>query len=325
MKPRLLGIGWVAVTVLFLALLASCVSKWTSLSTEVVRVRTERQRLTSEIQLREQQLVAEMRRNSELLNEMQWTSSGGDPSTFLGRMAALAREKRMKVTAIGPLERQTSPQFTKSWHTIQVQAPYREIRELAMRVEQDRGILEDVRLEAVPAPAGQAAGPTGAAPPPREDVQARFRMTALELSPQAKLVIDRAVAASGSSSQVGPKSALALPVPTMVAQGGPTGRDPFTFLFSPPSARTAPGPATHAAADPGPPSVPLDVKGIVSFPEGYLAIVNNQIVKVGDTVSGHRVERITEDSVTLLESGATAARTVNLPDLAPTAPAAPRR
>jgi hypothetical protein len=66
------------------------------------------------------------------------------------------------------------------------------------------------------------------------------------------------------------------------------------------------------------------VKGIVAFPGGFLAIVNNQIVKVGDTVSGHRVERISDKSVTLREPGG-APRAIELPELVSPLPAAPRR
>ena len=128
MKSRLVAIAWIVVAFLFVVLLLAEYSRWRSLATEGVRARAERQQLAAEIQLREQQLVGEMRKHSALLQEMQWTSSGADPSTFLARMADLAKEKRMKVMGIGPLEKQSSAQFTKTWHTIQVQAPYREIR-----------------------------------------------------------------------------------------------------------------------------------------------------------------------------------------------------
>jgi hypothetical protein len=84
-------------------------------------------------------------------------------------------------------------------------------------------------------------------------------------------------------------------------------------------------PPTAGSTGPKPPPAALELKGIVSFPNGFLAIVNNQIVKVGDTVSGHRVERITEHAVTLREPGATTPRTIELPEIAPAAPAAPRR
>jgi len=259
-----------------------------------------------------------MRKHSTLVQEMQWTAAGGDPSAFLTRLAELAREKRMMVMAIGPLERQSAPQFTKSWHSIQVRAPYREIRELAARVEQERGILEDVRLEA--ARADQRPGSEDE--PRRDDVLARFRLTSLELSAQAKQMVERTRAASGGPPKAAPAPSLALPVPTTGAPPGASGRDPFTFLTPP----APPRPPTAAGPGPEPVRADLDLKGIVSFPDGFLAIVNNQIVKVGDTVSGHRVEQITENSVTLREPGAATARTVDLPEMAPAAaPPAPRR
>lgn len=316
MRLRGLAVAWVVVAVAFLLLLGLEISNWRSLTTEGERAVSERRRLTGEIQLREQQLVAEMRKQSAVLQEMQWSSAGGDPSAFLTRLAELAQEKKMKVIAIGPLERQATPQFSKSSHTIQIQAPYREIRELAARVEQEKGILEEVRLDAAPAGVSVAGAP--GASPPSDEVQARFKMTVLELSEQAKQVIERAVAASGGTAQATPGPPLTLPVPTKVAQALPLGRDPFSFVTPP---RPAVVPVEAGAEKP---VVPLDVKGIVAFPGGFLAIVNNQIVKVGDTVSGHRVERISDKSVTLREPGG-APRAIELPELVSPPPAAPRR
>jgi len=316
-RLRGLAIGWTVVAVVFLVLVLFEVAKWRSLVTEAARAGAERQRLTAEIQLREQQLVAEMRRHATLLRELQWTTPGGDPSAFLTRLAELARERRMKVMGIGPLESQATPQFTKSWHSIDIRGPYREIRELAARVERDRGILEDFRLEAVPASPGGSS--------PADDVQARFRMAALELSAQARQIVERAQAASGGSAPGTPGTPLALSVPTRPAPSGSPGRDPFVFLSSPGApARPPSGQAAGPAPSPPKPEVPLEVRGIVAFPDGFLAIVNNQIVKVGDTVSGHRVERITEGSVILREPG-TNARTIELPDVLGPAPAPPRR
>ena len=108
MRPRVLAVTWVLVAVVFLALLIFEFSKRRALSTEVARAGAERQRLTAEIQIKEGQLVSEMRKHSALVQEMQWTASGADPSAFLTRLAELAREKRMMVMAIGPLERQST-------------------------------------------------------------------------------------------------------------------------------------------------------------------------------------------------------------------------
>lgn len=310
MRPRWLAIAWIAVGVVFVILVLVELSNWRSLFTEHARAAAERQRLSAEIRLKQEQLVSEMRQHSALLQEMHWSSIGGDPSTFLTRLAELAKEKRMKIMAVGPLERQTTPQFNKSWHTVQVQGPFGEIRELATRVEQERGILEDVHLEATPTPAGSPAIPAAAA----NEIQARFKLTVLELSAQAKAITERTLASQGSGG-----SRLALSVPTRVAPGGAITRDPFAFVIAPVST----GPPAASTAEEARPR--LEVKGIVSFPGGLLAIVNNQIVKEGDTVSGYRVERITQSSVTLRQPGAGGPETIQLPDLTSPVPSVPRR
>jgi len=309
MTPRTIGVCWILLVVLFVLLLGLEFSKWRSITTEAALAASERQRLTTEIQNRERQLVAEMQKSAGLVQNIQWTSTSGDPSAFLTRLADLAREKRMTVLAVGPLERKASPQFTKSWHSVQVRAPYREVQELASRIEQDRGVLEDVHVE--PAP-GQPENLTGGG-----EVQARFKLTALELSPQAKLIIERTLAASSGSGKSSAAAPMGLPVPSSPQGTSTSGRDPFVFL-TPPTPPARPGAQTAAA-----PLPEVGLGGIVSFPDGFLAIINNQIVKVGDTVNGYRVERITDHSVTLSLPG-TAPRTIELPEMAP-APAPPRR
>lgn len=328
MSERTLGIAWVVAGLAFVLLLGFEYSRWSSLRSEAERVGQQRQTLTQAIRTAEEQIVAEMRANTGLLQEMQWTSSGGDPSAFLNRVAELVREKRLRVLAIGNLERQTTPQFNKTWHTIQVVAPYRELRELAGRVEGEKGILEDMRI-ALPQDQGQPG--RGA----RDEVQAAFKMTALELTADAKRVLDRALAASGGVTPPAAGAPLALPVPTRLTEPVPPGRDPFQFGAAPvvvatgPRGRPAGGPAPGAGparpAGDDKPEVPLEVSGIVAFPGGFLAIVNNQIVKVGDAVAGHRVERISEAAVVLRAPGARP-RTVPLKDLtaAPAPPGARR-
>jgi hypothetical protein len=336
MKGRGRIVAWGVVALVLVIGLVYEMGKWRALATEGARAAAERERLTKEIRSKEEQIVHEMRTNAALLQEMQWTSSGGDPSAFLTRFADLVAEKRMRITAIGALERAGTAQFNKSWHTVTVVAPFREVRELASRVEAEKGILEDMVLEIAKdqAPAARSAS----AP---EEVQARFKMTALELTPDARKVFERSLAAAGPGGQSPAPAApsLALPVPARVADPTST-RDPFEFGQTLPrtaAARPAPGgrpaatgatagkaPASPDAAKADKPEVAFELRGIVSFPGGYLAIVNNQIVKVGDTVTGHRVERITDNSVALRNpDGGT--RTVTLPDLVGGAPTAPRR
>ena len=304
MTRRALLVAWVAVALVFLVLLAYELAQWRALSSEGMRAADERRRLTDEIRLREEQMAAELRARAPVLGEMRWTAGAADPGTFLTRLAELAGDKRVKVVAVGPLERQITPQWEKSWHAIQVVAPYREIRELAARIEGERGILEEIRLEPVPVPL-LPAGRSGA--PPVDEVHARFRMTALELSAPSKRLAERALGAGSAA----PRSA-----PTPLA---PLARDPFTFVAArPPLAPATPAPRADT------PLAPLALSAIVGFPGGYLAIVNNQVVKIGDVVSGHEVVAITDSTVSLREPGAPT-RTLQLPELGAAPPAAPRR
>ena len=304
MTRRALLVAWVAVALVFLVLLAYELAQWRALSSEGMRAAEERRRLTDEIRVREDQMAAELRARAPVLGDMRWTA-GADPGTFLTRLAEVAGDKRVKVVAVGPLERQVTPQWEKSWHAIQVVAPYREIRELAGRIEGERGILEDVRLEPALAPLPPAGRP--GAPPPVDEVQARFRMTALELSAPSKRLAERALGAG---------SAAARSAPTPSA---PLARDPFTFAV----ARLA-APLAQPAPRVDTPLAPLALSAIVGFPGGYLAIVNNQVVKTGDVVSGHEVVAITDSSVALREPGAPT-RTLQLPELGAAPPVAPRR
>ena len=305
MTRSVLLAAWVAVTLVFLVLLAYELAQWRALSSEGVRAADERRRLIDEIRLREEQMAAELRARAPALGEMRWMAGAADPGTFLTRLSEVAGDKRVKVVAVGPLERQVTPQWEKSWHAIQVVAPYREIRELAARIEGERGVLEDVRLEPAPAPLPPAGRP--GVPPPIDEVHARFRMTALELSAPSKRLAERALGAGSGA----PRS-----VPTPPA---PLARDPFTLVAArAPAAPAPPAPRVEA------PLAPLALSAIVGFPGGYLAIVNNQVVKTGDVVSGHEVVAITDSAVSLREPGAPT-RTLPLPELGAAPPVAPRR
>ena len=317
MRGRPLALLWFIVIGLLILLNLVAFYEWRSLAGRGARVTAQRTGLGNEIQVKEGEIVALMRGNAGLLQEMQWTSSGTEPAAFLTRLGELARERRMKVIGIGPLERTSTAQFTKSWHTIQVVAPYRELRELAARVEAEKGILEDV---SVMVPRAGGARP--------DEIEARFKMTALELTPDARKVFDRAVTAAGAGPQAAsPGGSLALPLPTE-AGGAPPARDPFAFVAGtrhPLAPAGAPGAGGPGAPPPVEGSRPdMEVKGIFGFPGGFLAIVNNQIVKAGDTIAGYRVDRITEDSVFLRERGG-ASRVVTLPPLSTAPPGAPRR
>jgi hypothetical protein len=321
-RGRPLALAWVGVAVVVAIFIGVALAQWRSLVSRGQRAATERVLLANEIRAKEEEIVSFMRANVGLLHEMQWTSAGGDPAAFLTRLADLAREKRMKVIGIGPLERSATAQFNKSWHSIQIVGPYRELRDLAGRVEAEKGILEDVTVIAV-----RDGGRAGA--PRADEIEARFKMTALELTPDARKVFERAMASSGGAAAGAPSPSLALPLPAAPAEVGSEARDPFAMT----AAMRRPGPTGGGTPSTGvspagtgtePGRAAIELKGIVGFPGGFLAIVNNQIVKTGDTVLGNRVERIAEDAVVFREPGG-GTRRVTLPGLADGPPGGPRR
>src|SRR5258707_302309 len=90
-----------------------------------------------------------------------------------------------------------------------------------------------------------SAGRPGA-PPPVDEVNARFRMTALELSAPSKRLAERALDAGSGA----PRSAPTPPAPLT--------RDPFTFVVRPPAV-ALPAPRVEA------PPAPLALSAIGGF------------------------------------------------------------
>jgi hypothetical protein len=312
MKERDLAIAWIALAVVFLLALAWEFKTWRSVSTQATEVAAELTRIGSEINQREQELVREARANAGLLQEMSWTATGGDPTAFMRRVADLAQGSQLKVTAIGSIERQSTPQFTKSWHSIDISGPYHELKGLAARVENERGILENISLTEAPKETREAARPREGqrlGPGGETEVQAKFRITSMELTPATRDILNRASQASGIQLTPAPPpsgTAPGLPVPATPGAGTPAARDPFVYGV-PPTTRPTVASSTKGEG--------LDLQGIVGFPGGYLAIVDNTIVRVGDKVRGHRVEDITERGVLLRQPNG-APRRLTLPDIA---------
>jgi hypothetical protein len=224
-------------------------------------------------------------------------------------VAELTQGSRLKVLAVGPLEQQATAQFSKSWHALTVQGPFQDLVELAARVENERGTLDNVAIEAQAAQAAARQQP-GQAPQPRvsPEVLAKFRVTALQLTQQARMIIEDAAKPSGVSlTPPTPSTGLSLPVPSPTSQT----RDPFAF--GAPVERPRPAEGTRLAEGSVPRAV-FDLQGIVAFPGGHLAILNNQIVRTGEKMADYTIERITDTAVLLRQSDGTP-RQISLPDI----------
>jgi hypothetical protein len=305
-RERELAILWIVLAVVFIGGLFGLLQYSGSLRSSGAQAAAEVARLRAAIEQKQREILTEMKSNASTLQEMSWTGTTGDPVAFLSRVAELTQGSRLKVLAVGPLEQQATPQFSKSWHALTVQGPFQDLVDLAGRVESERGTLDNVSVEAQASPptSETPAGQPGQPPPPRvsPEVQARFRVTALQLTQQARKIIEDAAKASGVSLvQQAPLTGLLLPVPSPASEF----RDPFAF--------GAPVDRTRQAESSIPRAV-FDLQGIVGFPGGHLAILNNQIVRTGEKMAGYTVEHIT-DTVVLLRQPDGTPRRLSLPEI----------
>lgn len=303
MRERELAVLWIVLGVVFVGGLIGLLQYSRSLRTSGAQAASEVARLRTAIEQKQKEILNEMKSNAAMLQEMSWTGTTGDPVAFLSRVAELAQGTRLKVLAVGPLEQQATPQFSKSWHALTVQGPFQDLVDMAGRVESERGTLDNVAIEAQAAPAPAAQQPGQPAPPRvNPEVQARFRVTALQLTQQARKIIEDAAKASGVTlAPSAQTTGLSLPVPSAASES----RDPFTFGTPVGQPRQALSSVPRAA---------FDLQGIVGFPGGHLAILNNQIVKTGEKVAGYTVEHITDAAVLLRQPDGTPRR-LSLPEI----------
>ncbi len=304
MKGRALTVGWVGMVLVVLAALVWTVAQTISLGRLGATADVQRAGLTRELEASRQNIQAELVANADLLKDIRWSPDRATAADVLRRLADLARGGQAKVLAIAPLEQEPAARYRKSSHRIDMTASFRELLDLVTRVEREGGILEDVVLETPQAKPGQETGSDG--------VRAQFRLTTIEPSDDTRRIMERVVAATAKSSRSPLAAALTLPLEVRAETTLLPLRDPFKLAEAP----RRRGPAIAVAPAPEPPIVPVSVKGIMKFPGGALAIVDDQVVKVGDVVNGRRVEQIVDGRIVLGEPGG-GSRSILLPGFAP--------
>jgi len=303
-KGRALTVGWVGMVLVVLAALVWTVAQTISLGRLGATADVQRAGLTRELEASRQNIQAELVANADLLKDIRWSPDRATAADVLRRLADLARGGQAKVLAIAPLEQEPAARYRKSSHRIDMTASFSELFDLATRVEREGGILEDVVLEVPQRTPGEGAG--------RDTVRAQFRLTTIEPSDDTRRIMERVLAATAKSSRSPLAVALTLPLEVPAETTLHPLRDPFKFAEAP--RRT--GPAIAVAPAP-PPVAPVLVKGIMKFPGGALAIVDDRVIKVGDVVSGRRVEQIMDERIVLSEPGG-GSRSILLPGFAPT-------
>jgi plasmid stability protein len=320
-KARGLAAGWIATVLVLVLALGWTISQTIALGRSGASADVQRAALAQQVDASRQKMQDELAAKVELLKDLRWSPERPTAADVIRRLADLARDGHAKVSAVAPVDKDSTARARESSHRIEMAVSFHEIVDFATKVERDGGILEEVVLEVPPAKPGEQSTPV-------EGLSAQFRLTTIEPSDDARQIMRRVLAASAKNPKFALTSALALPMDVQ-AQATPLLRDPFQFAEAP-SRRRGPAsvtamakPSTAASLSPPPPPpvvVPLTVKGIVKFPGGAVAIVNDQIVKVGDLVEGQRVEEIADGRVVLHEPGS-GSRSLPLAGFAPLPPA----
>jgi hypothetical protein len=302
MKGRPLIVGWIATALVVLAALVWTVAQTISLGRLGATADLQKAGLARELEASRQNIQAELVANADLLKDIRWSPDRATASDVLRRLADLAQGGQAKVLAIAPLEQEPAARYRKSSHRIDMTASFRELLDLVTRVEREGGILEDVVLETPQAKPGQEMGSDG--------VRAQFRLTTIEPSDETRRIMERVVAAGKQNSKSFLAAAFTLPIEARAEAAPLSLRDPFRLAEAP----VRRGPSVAAA--PAPERAPASVQGIMKFPGGALAIVDQQIVKVGDVVNGRRVEEIVDGRIVLSEP-AGGSRSIPLTGFAP--------
>ena len=295
MKGRGLAAGWVVLVLVVLAALGWTVAQMVSFSRLGADAHARRAALTRDVQASRQQTETELAANAGLLRDIRWNRDRGTAAEVLRRLADLARDGQAKVVAITPLEQEPGARYRRSSHRIDMVASFREMVDFAARVERGGGILDEVVLEVVRAKTDGDAG--------SDAIRAQFRLTTLEPSEDTRRIMDRVVAASARTPKVRLVAALTPVNETRAEAPSAPLRDPFKYIEAPRRRSAGPVLPRGPAAAPDVPAIaPVAVKGIVKFPGGALAIVNDQIVKVGDMVAGRRVHEIVDGKVVFTDA-----------------------
>jgi plasmid stability protein len=295
-KGRGLAAGWIATVLLIVIALAVTLTQTISLGRSGASADAERAALARQLESSRQRMQDALAARLDVMKDMRWSAERPTAADVLRRLADLARDGHAKVSAVSPVDKEAGARSRESSHRVEMTASFHEVVDFATKVERDGGLLEDVVLETPQAKPGAESA--------ADALSAQFRLTTIEPSDDARQIMRRVLAASAKNPKFNLAS-LALPMETRV-RPTPDLRDPFRFAEPPARPRR---PATMTASTdgaqppPAPVVVPLMVKGIVKFPGGTAAIVNDQIVQVGDVIEGRRVEEIANGRVVVHEPG----------------------
>jgi len=283
---------------------------------EVRAVQMELQRGASTLQELRAQFKQDENRYASILQGFPWRTEGSEGAAFLARLGDVASGQSLRILAIGALQRQDTPEWTKVSRQVRLTGRFADILRLVETVEQNRGILEALKM--------QRLQPQGGAESPQE-IEAQFVLVTVELPPKVHNRLRASVAALPAGSTPESAEAGGPLLPPVPARTGPIQvgavRDPFQIRGPSPTADTPVPDATPKpvepdetkAAPPEPAFPVLTLVGIIASPRGRVAIINNQMVREGEQIEGVLVQTIHQHAVVL--KSPSAVKRLTLPEL----------
>lgn len=300
-------IGWFGLVGLLLVLvwlaLIQLPTQAHELQRQVQAAQRDRQQRDSALTALNAQFEQDESRFVSILKRFPWLIKSAGGTAFLTRLGEVVTGQSLKVLAIGTLQRQETPEWTKGSRQVRLTGRFSDILSLVEKVERNRGILEAVKI--------QKPQPQGGAPEAPEEIEAQFGLVTVELSEDIRKRLRASIAERLKGSEAGaaePQGPLLLPVPAASATPVASLRDPFQSPEAI-SAMGVPGRTTGAPGGtraPGPGGLPpeevfppLVLAGIIESPRGRTAIINNQMVREGERIAGVLVQAIHKHAVML--------------------------
>lgn len=280
-------------------------NKSQALQKEVREVQIERGRGESNLRDLHRQFEQDANRYAGILERFPWLAESSEGTAFLTRLGEVATGQSLKILAIGALQRQETPAWTKVSRQVRLIGRFSDILRLVENVERHKGILEALKMQR-PQPQEGAAS--------LEEIEAQFSLVTVELP----LPVRNRLAALPAGSKPGaaePGGALVLPVPAGASLIQVASlRDPFQI------------PRRHHNSNGPPPPPPngkeafpaLTLTGIIESPRGRVAIINNQMVREGERIDGVVVQAIRKHAVVL--KSPSAVKHLTLPEFGSTSP-----
>lgn len=288
-------IGWIGVVCLLPALLWLTLVRVPQASRELQverqKVEQEGQRLESTLKDLDAQFKGEEDRYARILRRFPWLAEPSDGTAFLARLGDVVTDLSLKVTGIGPVQREATIQLEKLGRQVRVAGRFSDTRRLVENVEQHKGFVEELKIQRLQPTGGEAAV---------EGIEAQFRLSSVELTPDVRTRMRAFIGAlpDGSKSGLGDlDGSPLLPVPEKADPAQMASlRDPFMM----PGASRKHVVQVEAKAPPAEERFPKFVlTGIIESPTARMAIINRRTVREGDQMEGVLVEAIRTHEVLL--------------------------